>query len=215
MAQQEKVYKETQAISMLKLIGVTEAELHQVVVAGETAKNNASILYPKLFPPSLGYAERVKVLRECLLPKGWKIESDRGLEMVTSPDGNTAILTSLGDNNTGDASKELKTKNRKGLRTGFLVEENAQMSFFDTVKMDDDEVLLENKSYWYLMVHADPQEIKCELSRPIKLDKENKLCGFSERIILASIKLDGSDKPKVERKNDLSDFEVVVSKKAN
>lgn len=213
-------YNSKHQSTTLKALGLEEQDFRAAVLAGEIARNNASMLHPKMFPGYAAFAERVKVIRERLMPepRNWTPLNEKGLELVVSADGKTGILISTGDTGTGDPLKLVKSKYPKGYATEQIVKKNAQASFADDVLgvmvRPKDVSLPPGRTYWYLLVYPGTTEIKYELAKPHELDNENRLSGWSERIFFDPI-IAGQDfsiAPETQNiGSDTKDEEFVVS----
>lgn len=205
----------------LKQLGIDEDDLKAAVLAGELARNNASLLHPKMFPGYYAFAERVRMLRERLLAKGWKAVYESGLELACNPDDSIAILVSAGDPFTGVDDKNPKSKNRKGRSTKKLIAVNqGLLCAEDDLGFMTKPPILDSsrRASWYLLVYPSDKEIRYELALPNKLDPQRVLCGWAERIILDPIKFDEVVTPKNSDKKseseEVADVEITVSRKA-
>jgi hypothetical protein len=179
-------------------LGLELEALRDVVSGGHHARitrtENDSPCAPGLYQ----WNESVRMLREYGVARGWKRNNDNGLPTIISPEGIVAICVSSGDENTGVASANPSTKNRKGPRTtAFVTSNQMQLDLGDfaiagpqgPVYSDMDGRAL---STWTLLFFSDHDEIRAELSLPIFIEG-GEINGWSERIILPAIPLDGGD----------------------
>jgi len=193
-------------------LGLESKHLTAAVIAGETARDNCSLLHPKMFGGYSAFAERVKVLRENLIPQGWRSETINGLELVTNDKLAISLAVCTGAITTGLESEPLLSKYPKGLATKKAVSQN-QLSFDEKIlTLHETAKSVEEFTTWYLMVHREEDVVRYELCLPIGFDDENRISEVKERIIFDEINLSKATTPTTKRSSSGSDDaeEIVV-----
>lgn len=151
-------------------------------------------IYTPLDPPTMAgvarYARTVRSLRERLLPRGWSHANPRNLCQTISPAHDMAIITTLGDENTGDSDSSVQpaTKYEKGITVLEAVAANDQLTLFPLP--DEEEALSGDRTTWVLLYHVGTDAIRAELSCPAGLSERHRISVWSERIILPEIPLE-------------------------
>jgi len=201
----------------LSTLGLEKEDIIATVIAGEVARDNCSVLHPIMFAGYSAYANRVRILREKLIPKGWSGENVLGLELVVNHKTNKALAVCTGSDSTGDYEAELESKYPKGVATKKIIENN-QLGFDSSILNIEKYLAIDPSKLetWYLMIHRDGDMVMFELCLPTKLDDENKISSAKERIIFDSLKLDDmhqNDFDSGETEESFDDFVVEVTKK--
>jgi hypothetical protein len=158
--------------------------------------------YPRNFPGIAGWAAAVCGLGDELAPTGWRRVEDCGQPLIVK--GDIALTAASGDENTGRTaeSQPLDTKASKGPVTVEAINRNTYL--FPLMQQDADEKVAQRvaraQNTWVLLMHRDEiaGEVRCELSRPITMDQDRHIDGWSERIILPPIDFEGLEVGKME-----------------
>ncbi|WP_067968641.1 hypothetical protein [Nocardiopsis trehalosi] len=187
------------ADSALAALGVGAADLHAAVAAGEAGYRSATGNHPEGTAGMRAYQERVRMLRERLLPLGWERRSVRHLEFVADPRTSVAIGTMLGDSGTGLADRVPRNVHPRGRAGRAVIEVGAphpdQLSLLDDlpepVAADDP------REVWYLLVHRVVEHDgavvhRCELSLPGVVRGEY-IASWRRRVLLAPVRSDAVD----------------------
>jgi hypothetical protein len=192
-----RVFANTNEVaSRLAELGLTEEGLLQVVRRGHTARLGCTPNHPPLTPGILAWAETVCGLRELLKPEGWTRCDDGNWPLTINLAGDTALSVATGNEATGRASGSPATKSSKGPRTEDAVVTNAlQLNLFEQAQDIPDALDGADRTTWFLLIHFDhmEQELRSELARPIAMNRERKVDGWAERIILSAIDVGGTD----------------------
>lgn len=133
------------------------------------------------------WAKTVRGLRDRLMPSGWtKNVINKCFPLTMHPDGNVAIAVSGGDADTGIEVGRPTTRSTKGKATKDAVHQNQQVFEFNGVPRIQK---TKGLATWVLLIHEDLdiEEVRLELSLPSKVNKENYVDEWLERIILPSI----------------------------
>jgi len=196
MAKQQTVFTEPWDINRrVARLGLTVAILIAAVEKSLAAWAACTGNDPLNFPGIASWAAAIRSLGEDLALKGWARIEDVGQPLIVNADQSIALTVASGDENTGRvATFAPKTKSSKGPRTIEKVQHNAwlfpQMEADENAKLESTKK--RNANTWMLLLHRDTLagEIRCELSRPITLDTEGRIDGWSERIILKPVDFD-------------------------
>lgn len=166
-----------------------EGDLRDAMYAADAAAGRVTKNHPRGWANLERYGYGTAELRAILLPKGWTIFREGGLEGVLSPDGRVLIVISSGCHRTGrdDGPIQPETKNVKGPKFSAKIEENAQFDIWDVLdghlRVVPD--VADAIQTWILLHHKDPDtgELRMELScaREIKAGKPS---DWRERIPL-------------------------------
>lgn len=145
----------------------------------------------------MAYFERVRVLRDQLLLRGWTKMCLGGSELVVSPDKLHSIVVSSGDENTGSEINDPQTKWPKGVRIQEATFRNSiQFDMLDQLGLEatpiETKTLKEGaaKFAWILLVNSDNKKLKIELSLPVGELVDGRPSSWAERIILPIVPLD-------------------------
>lgn len=168
--------------SKLFLLGLDEAIVEEMVLHGLTARQACSPFSPPSFPGTTQWAETTIASRQFLAPRDWTPDDSHNYSRVVSPDLKIAVAVSTGDERTGIATAEPRTKYTKGPETEAAVRAN-QLSLLETTEDTQCET-------WILLIVTTELEVRYELSRPMGQDKSGRVVSWSERIIFPPIDID-------------------------
>lgn len=182
---------EIEANRRLSELGLTQEMLQQAVHHGQAAYANCTPNHPNFFPGLAAYAEATAALRDILLPQGWTREDDGNFALTVSPNGLIAIGVATGDEATGWREQNPTTKSSKGPRTSDAVQLNAALQYH--LFPDHEKAADPGRTTWILLFCRDhvANEIRCELSRPTKMEEDGHISEWAERIILGSLPMGG------------------------
>lgn len=195
-----KVYAAPDEVpARLSELGLRQETLREAVHHGQAAWASCTPNHPAPYPGISAWAETVNALRELLRPDGWTRSDSGNLPMTIDAAGRVSVVVSTGDENTGRPAVSPCTRSSKGPRTANAVTVNAlQMTLFDIRLRPEDLDETNGRMTFILLFHRDIEanELRCELSRPIKMNEDGQVDGWAERIILPSTPL-GGDKAEV------------------
>lgn len=154
--------------------------------------------------------ETVAALRDALVPQGWEKMDDGHYDRVFNPRLNFCIAVASGDEATGDWRQTPSNKSPKGPRTVKAARDNRTADLFpETLRTSDNGPI----HTWLLLHCLLKDEIRLELSRPDQFDStERYVTSWSERIILGTIPLDGSDITPITMP-PTPDLDIFISRK--
>lgn len=181
-----QVYQDPEDVpNRLAALGLTVDDLLLSIRFGYLARLGCNANDPLAFAGITFWARTTRGLRERLAPGGWR-KNDGKLATVVSPDGTIAIVVSTGDQDTGIATGEPKTKFAKGPATAEAVDANVQGELFPL-----SEILKASPVTWVLLMSVETCNgrtvIRSELSRPAEVDDVGRLAKWYERIVLPNI----------------------------
>ena len=201
-------HKLTTTDRLQEIFGLTQADLQDVIMAGYLARINCTAHHPKTFPGFTQWGETVRALRDKTVPAGWTVIEENNFPLSAHPTNNVVIAVQTGDRETGTTGNP-SNRAPKGANTEDAVAINQrQLSLFDTLpdlqpSEDGTEPIM-----WVLLYHVAPNEIRFELSLPLKM-VGGKIRSWNERILLPAI-------PRSSNEIDLGDddgteFDIPVT----
>jgi hypothetical protein len=199
-------------------LGLEQQFLAAAVRRGQLAFVSCTLNHPPNFPGLAAWAETVCALREGVIPSGWRRSNDSNYALSVDPEGSMAIAVATGDDGTGRADANPSTNGRKGPSTlDAIVANQLRFSFMEQavpVKQATPSAARNGRATWILLIHRAPEEVRCELSLPISLDEEGHVDAWQERILLASIPLDGDLAVVVPVPPTVPDIDVRIRRRA-
>lgn len=175
----------------LHLLDLDEATIERIVVHGLIARQACSPFSPTSYPGYTQWAETTIASRQFLAPKDWTPDDAHGFPRVVSPDGKIALTVATGDERTGIASDEPRTKYPKGPETAAAVQVNEQLAFPGlAVVQPSDKAPVSQRETWMVLLTTAEFELRYELSCPRAQDKEGRVIAWSDRIIFDPIEID-------------------------
>jgi hypothetical protein len=147
----------------------------------------------------------------------WERRDQRAFPTVARKGSAFAIGVSSGDSGVGRVEQTPHTRNPKGSEVEALISRN-QLRLFDALdesKIDDTTratlgSLIEQTWLLLYCVDQETQEIRLELSLPIRMEKNGPITSWQERIILAPV----STKPADEAPVPQEDYEAPVRRRS-
>lgn len=185
-----------EAPSRLAELGLREELLIEGVKRGQAGRASCTRNHPAIYHGFRAWAETVCGVRDLLRPLGWTRADSGNLPLTVDAGKKIYIAVSTGDEDTGRRGCSPCTRS-KGPLTRSVVKENAdQYRLFQEVGVrlrPDDLKEINDRMTWILLFHydANANEVRCELSRPIRMNNDGEVDGWAERIILGSISPSG------------------------
>ena len=199
--------EEFEVAPRLEQLGVTKADLLQVVRAAVGARRNATPFHPLSAGGQLAYLAGTEHLRRVFFPQGWQMCRRDNIESIFHPGIGIKIVYQNADR-AGDLIFNPISISKKGAGAARAVE-LGQYDLFP--KTREQEVAELTAAIWYLFVYADGPDVRVELSCPIAINDEQ-FDQFHERIILVK-KGDWDDPDPLADDAPPIDFEISVSRK--
>lgn len=128
-----------------------------------------------------------------------------------SPNRDRAVVTALGDKNTGRPDVLPSTKYDKGVMVIEAVDANVQLTLFDLPEPDD-EGLPSSVTTWVLLYHIAEDEIRFELSLPVET-AGGYISGWRERLIFPPLPREPHAHIGDEEENVAPDIDVAVARR--
>jgi hypothetical protein len=202
---QRRVVRPEDAEQRLLAFGMTLDVISKSIEVGDTARRRVmQPVYPKTFAGVTMWAETLSEWRRQMLKRrvNYEIGRTRGYETLYSVEREAAFTVVAGDSFTGiDGSRDPKLKRAKGVITSQRVALNKQKSTFLGVQLalipTPDKNLPPDEACdtWFLIVRPTKTEIRLELSRPVRIDGDNIVSGYDERILLPPVQISGAIEP--------------------
>lgn len=198
----------------LRDLGVDPERLFEALDAGDVAARQADVFSPVTAAGTLRWLETVRMLRQGLVTDDWVLNDDRNSPRVISPSGDVAIVPVSGTAETGLLDGTPKTANARGAASSRAVQINGQLEFSYQPPLLPDMAgeKSETRTTWFLLYyrsHAD--ELRAELSLPIRISDKGIVGAWRERIILPSRSF-GADQmlPRDAGGNDDVEFDIAA-----
>ena len=202
--QKLNVYSEPEDVnSHLAELGLKAAILREAIQRGLASWASCTANHPTNYPGISFWADTIAALRELLHSDGWTRRDDGNLPLTVDAQKRVSIVVSTGDQYTGMPDLTPSTQSSKGPRTISAVEVNAQqLPLFDFREHPEIVKQGEQKLTWILLFHRDKasNEVRCELSCPVKINEDGQIDSWAERVILPAIPFGGDN---VEVRNDV------------
>lgn len=170
-------------------------DFHSALLESNLARSTCTKLDPPTFRGTTTWAVAVRAFRRQSLPDGWKPNDKHGFSRTVTPDGARAIVVATGTSGTGRAKGSPKTKSKKGPKALEAINARAiQLGLIELLgpepeKQPDPEI------WFWLLRHArttaGKKRVYSEVSRPSSIGTEGRVIGWSERIILPRLDIDG------------------------
>ncbi|WP_426031844.1 hypothetical protein [Caulobacter sp. DWP3-1-3b2] len=199
--------EEFEVVPRLEQLGLTKAELFDVVRAAVGARRNATPFHPLSAGGLLGWIAGTAHLRRIFTARGWDICRRDNIEAIFNSETGIKIIYQNADR-AGDPLFDPVASSKKGAGAARAVE-LGQYELFPEVR--EREVVEITAPTWCLFVYADGPDVRAELSCPQAINGEQ-FDGFHERILL--IQKGEWDSPDALADDTPSiDFEVSVTRK--
>jgi hypothetical protein len=180
-----QVFAGSLAIEKLRELGLHESDLVMAVRAAEIDRRSCSPLEPSVAPGFKAWAAGFRALAEQMVVRGWVKTETKGLPRVLNPTTRVAVAVISGDEGTGIASAEPKSKSPRGAQSAFLVRSNEiQYSLFEDSRFQPLPAE-EEQITWWLLIYSDGVDIvRAELSLPVGMGEDRRLSVWKDRIII-------------------------------
>lgn len=203
--------EEFEVVPRLEQLGMTKADLLDVVRAAVGARRSVVPYHPLSAPGLLSWIAGTTQLRRTFDAKNWQICRRDGIESIYHPDLGIKVVFQNAER-AGDPVSDPLAANRKGAASARAVE-LGQGELFPEHRVEKEQEKAElNAMTWILFVQADDTTVRAELSCPIAISDEQ-YDGFHERILLVQggewddpVTLSDDGEPP-------ADYEVNVSRK--
>jgi hypothetical protein len=207
------VYREPVMVeTRLTELGLSQELLLNSVGIGQLAFSSCTDNHPPLIRGVWAWGETVRGLREALIPLGWERSDLNNYSLVVNAEGTVAIAVATGDEGTGLEFASPTTKSKKGPSTASAVTENQdQLLLFPDLEPSIIQLAGEKAMTYILLIHLTGDRVRSELSLPTSI-VEGRVNGWSERILLRDVDLDGGPVEPVVY--DVPDIDVAIKRRA-
>lgn len=204
--------EEFETAPRLAQLGMTTADLLDIVRVAVGARRNAVAFHPASAPGLLSWLEGTAQLRRVFLAKeGWELSRRDNIESVYNPQLGIKIIFQNAER-AGDPIFEPMAANRKGAASARAVD-LGQIELFPEHRVEKEQTVAElNANVWILFVEAQGQNVRAEFSRP-KAISDEQYAGFHERILLVQGGEWDTPDPLSDDGEPPADYEVTVSRK--
>ncbi|WP_372097534.1 hypothetical protein [Tistrella mobilis] len=199
--------EEFEVAPRLEQLGLTKAELLEVVRAAVGARRNATAFHPLSAGGLFAYLAGTEHLRRVFVPQGWQICRRDNIESIFHTEIGIKIVYQNAER-AGDPISDPVAVSKKGAGAARAVE-RGQYDLFPEVR--ELEVAEITAATWYLFVYAEGPDVRAELSCPAAIHDEH-FDQFHERILLVQKGDWDSPDPLADNAPPV-DFEVNVSRK--
>lgn len=174
-------------------LGLEESDLLQPAERGFSAWASCTDNHPPAIPGLLAWGETVCALRERLILLGWEPQNESNWPLVINKSRTIALSVATGNEDTGRKDKDPLTASAKGPRTVNAIAANQRQLVFPEMLPTVESLNTPGRATWLLLLYRDidAREMRCELSHPIRMDSEDRVDGWAERIILKPRPFDG------------------------
>jgi hypothetical protein len=158
--------------------------------------------------------ETLRSLRDSMVSLQWQRNDDGNWPTMVHPEKKISIAVSSGNQNTGKVNGIPSTKSSKGPRTAQAVNANQQMYLGPDFEpqVSTCEVDSQNET-WLLLFYTDAEELRAELSLPVKIDCEGHVNAWRERIILPTFPLDPDPLAMLAEPDFGPDIDIKIARK--
>ena len=162
----------------LAAAGLTDDVIRRVVLRGETERDSETPFDPPTRGGMTAYYERVRALREELVPLGWSVDNTKNFCTTVSPCGGYAVAFVSGDAFTAGEDRTPQPTYPRGAATAYAVNK-AQLHLFDEPEPEEDAL----PQVWFVVVHRPPgqSEVRVELSLPEAIADDGTVTRWVER----------------------------------
>lgn len=207
-----RVVVEEEALNRLEELGLTVEIIQRSILRAEAEAATCTDFDPPTMAGFTRYGRTVRFLREELVPLGWDYDNPRNLCRTINPSREFAIVSTSGDEATGEPALTPSTKNPKGYATELAVDVNDQLAFDFGDAGPVEEIATsatDQLATWFLLYRVTDEEIKVELSLPSGFE-DNYIVDWRERIILPTVTIDAEVPAKKNGDDEDGTAEYVV-----
>ena len=214
------ISKHYDATEKLASMGLTVEMLQEAAFSGKMGRARSTPFHPKWYAGNVMYSDALATLGMMTTRSGYRREDPSGHPLVVNRERKIALSVALSDFNTGngDPSRPPSTRPARGIRTEEALEENQWLLFPEMHEDGGPRHDLAGYEFWWLLMHPDEtgNELRLELSRGTRLNKERSIASWSERVMLPSQPLDEGGIPEVGNPDEDGplggEFDVEVRK---
>lgn len=174
------------AARRLRELGIARDRLDAALDAGDLAARQADRFSPVTGAGTLRWMETVRMLRQGFAADGWAPNDDRGSPRSIDPAGTLAVVPVSGTADAGLSDGSPRTANPRGKASSRAVQTNGQLELDITALLAD---MAAEKGdaieTWFLLYYrTQDDELRAELSLPVRISEKGVIDAWRERIIL-------------------------------
>jgi hypothetical protein len=174
-------------------LGLTTEILQEAVGQAALARLEVTPHSPRTAGGSMQWFAGVASLRDQLVPLGgWEPINEDNQGLVFNRKSGIVLAVAGGDADTGISTGLPTTRSKKGPRMKEAIDRNQIQMFPEYFRLPISERIRNLGTLWLLLVHVSlqHQQVRAELSRPVRYAHDRRPSEFMPRIILAPIDLD-------------------------
>jgi hypothetical protein len=208
------VHRGAAAARRLRQLGIAPERLFSALDAGDVAARQADEFSPVTAAGTLRWMETVRMLRQGLGIDGWVPNDDRNSPRAIDPSGQFAVVPVSGSADTGLEEGTPRTANPRGAASSRAVQINGQLEFSVTAALLADMAAekADTVTTWFLLYYrSQADELRAELSLPVRISDKGIVDAWRERILLPS-RTFGADQvlPRDAGGNDDVEFDIAA-----
>lgn len=169
----------------LHRLNVKRDDLIDVVKACVAGRGDATDNDPQSAGGQFAWIFGTRRMREIFRPKGWEKEIFLGIETIVDRERKIKIAVVSTDKGTANSDRSPRNRTQKGPASEMIADLNNQYDL-ELVDRSGNPIALDNSdgyTFWYLCVFDDGDNVRAELSNPVKFASEY-FVKFSERIFI-------------------------------
>jgi len=211
----EKISEE-RGSRLYQVFGLINADIQDVVMQGLLARTACTPHHPRTYPGLAQWAETVRALRDKTVPSGWDITNVNNFPLAIHPSEKVVIAVQTGDRDTGIAAGNPSNRAAKGATTeGAVAVNQQQLGLFDSLPpLPYTDAKARDALMWVLLYHVSPEEIRFELSLPLKM-VGGKIRSWKERIVFPPIRFDDANIYIGDVDDNGTDFDIQIERREN
>jgi hypothetical protein len=211
--QEPEVFEGAGAIAKLSALDLNQQAVVMAVENSEIERLGCSVFEPRLVPGIKAWAAAFRTMAEDVVPRGWRKIEARNLPRLVNDDLHIALAVISGNEATGLKHRTPKSKTPRGEQSLSFVRFNqVQGILFPDLALPEtaDEYL----TYWLLIFSDGKGTRRAELSLPMDIDAEYRLCAWRERVLITLPEPEPTRGKLPEDEEPPLDIEVVVKPKS-
>ncbi|MBN9407518.1 MAG: hypothetical protein J0H69_00075 [Burkholderiales bacterium] len=197
----------------LAVLSLTEEIIESIADAAATAKADTMAVEPLNAPGTNAYNKGVAAKRIALLPRGWRMSHDRGIEATVNDDLGIQLVFQNVDAACLERDPQAVSGKGSGARK-LVYEGQRQNVLFERKEESPQQARGAPLRVWLVCVSTSDKKLRAEVSCPL-LFEGNQFEGFSKRIFVIDRDYDPTPKARAAAGDRSVDdaFEVKIAKK--
>lgn len=211
--QEPRIFEGAGAIAKLLALGLTHESVVMAIGNSEIERLGCSVFEPRLMPGIKAWGAAFGTLAEESIRTGrWEKVEEHNLPRILNEELHVAVAVISGDDGTGLTHRIPKSKSPRGVQTVSFVRFNHwQGVLFPDLSVPEAEDSY--VTYWLLIYSDGKGALRAEVSLPMGIDSESRLCAWKERILIGIPGPDAVGR-KIPEDEEPLDVEVIVKPKS-